>query len=52
LERCFKACEPFQQVKPITLLSSLKTIRLRLWNQQERRMIGFRELKNYRPATA
>jgi hypothetical protein len=29
------------------LLSSLKTIRLRLWDARNRRMIGFRELKSY-----
>lgn len=52
LERCFQAIEPFQQAKPITLLSSLKTVRLRLWDEQRRRMIGFRELKQLRTASA
>ena len=47
LERCFLACPTFQDVRPITLLSSLKTIRLRLWDARNRRMIGFRELKSY-----
>lgn len=47
LERCFLACPTFQEVRPITLLSSLKTIRLRLWDTHSRRMIGFRELKSY-----
>lgn len=48
LERCFRAVPEFQKVKPITLLSSLKTLRLRLWDAQNRRMIGFSELQSHR----
>lgn len=50
LEQAYLACPEFQNVQPITLWSSLKTIRLRLWDTRTRRMIGFRELRQYQPA--
>lgn len=52
LERCHKSCPLFQQVKPITLLSSFKTIHLRLWDENQRRMIRWSELKECRQAAA
>jgi acyl-lipid omega-6 desaturase (Delta-12 desaturase) len=50
LERCHRASPLFQQVKPITLLPSLKSLTFRLWDEQRRRLIGFRELRALRAA--
>lgn len=48
LERCHNSHPIFRQVKPITLLSSLKTMNLRLWDEDSRRLVGFRHLRNLR----
>ena len=48
LERCHKANELFQQVKPITFFSSLKSASLRLWDEQERKLVGYRHIRNLR----
>jgi omega-6 fatty acid desaturase (delta-12 desaturase) len=48
LERCHKADPIFQQVKPITLLSSLKTLKLRLWDEKMGKLVGYRHLKQLR----
>jgi omega-6 fatty acid desaturase (delta-12 desaturase) len=46
LERCHHS-DPFFQVAPeLNLLSSLKTIKFRLWDEANGKMISFRELKN------
>jgi omega-6 fatty acid desaturase (delta-12 desaturase) len=45
LERCYKENSLFQQIKPITLLSSFQSLKFRLWDEQNRRLISFRELK-------
>ncbi|MEY2411249.1 MAG: hypothetical protein QOF48_3919 [Verrucomicrobiota bacterium] len=48
LERCHKAHLMFQEVKPLTLFASLKTMGLRLWDEQRKKLIGFRHLKKMR----
>jgi len=48
LERCHKAHSLFQQVKPITLFSSLKTASLRLWDEQDKKLVGYRHLRKIR----
>jgi acyl-lipid omega-6 desaturase (Delta-12 desaturase) len=50
LERCHKAHPMFQSVKPITLFSSLKSFTFRLWDEQNRKLVGFRRLKELRKA--
>ncbi len=45
LEKCHCADPLFQQVKPITLLGSLKTISYRLWDEKNKRLVGYRHLK-------
>lgn len=45
LEKCHRADPLFQQVKPITLLGSLKTISYRLWDEKSKRLVGYRHLK-------
>ena len=45
LERCFKENPLFQQIKPITLLSSFRSIKFRLWDEHNHRLISFLEYK-------
>ena len=50
LERCHRADPLFQQVKPITLTSSLRTLTLRLWDEQNKQLVGYSVLRQYRKA--
>jgi len=51
LPKCYKE-NPIFHVKPITLLSSLKSLRLRLWDEEKRQLVGWKDLKHYRKASA
>ncbi len=42
LERCYKEVPVLQQVRPLTLLSSLKSARLHLWDEARRMLRGYR----------
>ncbi len=44
LARCHYENELFRDVKPITLFSSLKALKLRLWDEATRRMVSFRKM--------
>jgi acyl-lipid omega-6 desaturase (Delta-12 desaturase) len=46
LEKCHRAEPLFQTVRPVTLLSSLESLSFRLWDEQHRRLVSFRALKN------
>jgi len=48
LERCHQAEPLFQTVKPVTLLSSLKSFKFRLWDENRRKLIGWSELQQRR----
>ncbi len=48
LERCHKSHPMFREVKPITLLSSLKTLNLRLWDEDLKKLVGYRHLRTVR----
>jgi omega-6 fatty acid desaturase (delta-12 desaturase) len=50
LERCHRADPLFQQVKPITLTSSLKSMTYRLWDEKRKKLVGFAELRRYKKA--
>lgn len=50
LQRCHEADPIFQNVKPITFLSSLKTLSLRLWDEQQKKMVGYRHMRKVRKA--
>jgi omega-6 fatty acid desaturase (delta-12 desaturase) len=52
LERCHKADPLFQEVKPITLVSSLKSLRLRLWDEKLGKLVSFRYLRKLRKERA
>ena len=46
LESCHRADPLFQSVKPVTLWSSLRSLSFRLWDEQQRRLVGFGHLRN------
>jgi omega-6 fatty acid desaturase (delta-12 desaturase) len=48
LEACHNSHPMFYSVKPITLLSSLKCINLRLYDEETRQLIGYRKLREIR----
>ncbi|MGA2053332.1 MAG: fatty acid desaturase [Opitutales bacterium] len=48
LQRCHNAHPLFQTVKPVTLVSSLKSFRFRLWDEQGRQLVGYRHLRRMR----
>jgi len=48
LESCHRADPLFQTVKPITLLSSLRSFTYRLWDEQRGRLTGYRPLREFR----
>ena len=49
LERCHNSHEIFRRVEPITLRSSLHTMKLRLWDEETRQLVGYEVLQR-RPA--
>ena len=48
LERCQEETPAFQAIAPLTLLSSLKSLPLRLYNEEDRQLVGFRHLRTLR----
>jgi len=48
LQRCHEAHLMFQGVKPITLLASLHSLKFRLWDEQRKKLVGYRHLRNLR----
>ncbi len=45
LQLCFDANPIFQQVKPITVWASFKSLRLHLWDEDSQALVGFGHLK-------
>ena len=45
LEACHNADPLFATVKPVTLLSSLKSLTYRLWDEKGRRLVSFRHVR-------
>jgi omega-6 fatty acid desaturase (delta-12 desaturase) len=41
LERCHSEVELFREVRPISLVASGKFLGFRLWDERERRLVGF-----------
>jgi omega-6 fatty acid desaturase (delta-12 desaturase) len=48
LERCHHSHPLFSEVPPITMLASLKTISLRLWDEQQKKLVGYKRLREVR----
>ena len=52
LERCHEADPLFQEVKPLTFFSSLKSLTYRLWDEPRGRLVSFRQLRKLRKERA
>ncbi len=48
LERCHYSHPVFQQVKPITIRVSLKSLAYRLWDEQHKKLVGYRRMREVR----
>ncbi|MCB1278536.1 MAG: fatty acid desaturase [Prosthecobacter sp.] len=48
LERCHHSHPVFQQVKPITIRTSLKSLAYRLWDEQLNKLVGYRRMREVR----
>jgi acyl-lipid omega-6 desaturase (Delta-12 desaturase) len=44
LQRCHDAEPLFKEIKPVTLLSSLKSLTYRLWDERRQIYVGYRTL--------
>jgi omega-6 fatty acid desaturase (delta-12 desaturase) len=44
LERCYKENPMFQEIKAITFWTSLKSLTFRLWDEQNKKLVGFGHL--------
>jgi omega-6 fatty acid desaturase (delta-12 desaturase) len=44
LQKCQEDIPCFRNIKPLTIISSLKTIRLNLWDEDTNKMVSFRSL--------
>ncbi len=49
LRRCHKENPMFQEIKPITFFTSFRSLSIRLWDEQRKQVIGFREMKRLYP---
>lgn len=45
LQKCMDENPEFQTVTPMTFVQSLKTISLKLWDEEQRKLVGFQYLK-------
>lgn len=48
LESCHRADPLFQTVKPVTLWGSFRSFTFRLWDEEQRRLVGFGHLRSLR----
>ena len=48
LERCHRSARMFEDVEPLTLLRSLKSLRLHLWDEGLRKLVSFRHARRER----
>jgi omega-6 fatty acid desaturase (delta-12 desaturase) len=48
LERCHWSHPMFRDVKPITMVSSLKSFSLRLWDENRKKLVGYRHIRHLR----
>jgi len=43
LEKCHRENEAFQRVNPVTFLTSMKSLRLRLWDEKRKQLVTYRQ---------
>lgn len=48
LERCHRSDPMLAEIEPLTLLRSIKTINYRLWDEDSKKLIGFRQMRRQR----
>ena len=48
LQKCHEADPLFQQVKPITMFSSLKSLTFRLWDEKSKKLVSYRRMRQVR----
>lgn len=48
LQKCHEADPLFQQVKPIAFFASLKSLTFRLWDEERKKLVGFRRARELR----
>jgi acyl-lipid omega-6 desaturase (Delta-12 desaturase) len=46
LQKCHEENSIFREVKPLTILSSLKSLKFRLWDEDRNKLVGFGSIKN------
>lgn len=46
LAKCYRENSVFSEVKPVTFIASLRTLKLRLWDEKIQKLVGFRSLRN------
>ena len=44
LEKCHRESSTFYNIKPITFFQSFRTLRLRLWNEETGKLVGFKSI--------
>ncbi|MCX6228117.1 MAG: fatty acid desaturase [Bacteroidia bacterium] len=47
LPECHEENQVFQDIKPVTFFSSLKSLKLRLWDEKKQKLVGFKALRYY-----
>lgn len=47
LPTCHKENLIFQEIKPVTLFSSFRSLSLRLWDEKRKKLVGFKALRYY-----
>jgi acyl-lipid omega-6 desaturase (Delta-12 desaturase) len=52
LEKCHRSEQLFRSVKPVTFWFSFKSLTFRLWDEQSRKLVGFRAAKRRRAERA
>ena len=52
LQQCFEAVPELQAVEPLTLLKSFKCLQMHLWDEKNRQLVSFWDLRRYRKQIA
>ena len=48
LQACHESHPMFHQVEPVTLITSLKSLTFRLWDEQSKKLVGYRRMRELR----
>ncbi len=50
LEKCHRGNKMFKTINPVTFIPSLRTLKLRLWDERRGLLVSFRDIRSYYPA--